>query len=113
VHPTFYDPCSLVALEAMACGVPLITTRYNGASEFLSSGFEGLVIDDPHNHEALARSMRQLFDPRRRAACSEAARRAAASWTFEHHYQRLLQVFREAAAGFATHSHPRLATPSA
>ena len=31
VHPTFYDPCSLVALEALACGLPVITTRYNGA----------------------------------------------------------------------------------
>ena len=27
VHPTFYDPCSLVVLEALACGLPVITTR--------------------------------------------------------------------------------------
>jgi UDP-glucose:(heptosyl)LPS alpha-1,3-glucosyltransferase len=27
VHPTFYDPCSLVVLEALACGLPIITTR--------------------------------------------------------------------------------------
>ena len=26
VHPTFYDPCSLVVLEALACGLPIITT---------------------------------------------------------------------------------------
>jgi hypothetical protein len=40
--------------------------------------------------------MTQLFNPARRAACAEAARRAAAAWTFEHHYQQLLQVFTEA-----------------
>ena len=30
VHPTFYDPCSLVVLEALACGLPVITTACNG-----------------------------------------------------------------------------------
>ena len=38
VHPTYYDPCSLVVLEAAACGLPLITSRYNGASEMLRDG---------------------------------------------------------------------------
>ena len=33
VHPTFYDPCSNVVLEALACGLPVITTRDNGAAE--------------------------------------------------------------------------------
>ena len=35
VHPTFYDPCSVVVLEALASGLPVVTSRYNGASEFL------------------------------------------------------------------------------
>ena len=35
VHPTFYDPCSLVVMEALACGLPVITTRYNGAAEVM------------------------------------------------------------------------------
>ncbi len=33
VQPTYYDPCSLVVLEALACGLPVITTVQNGASE--------------------------------------------------------------------------------
>jgi UDP-glucose:(heptosyl)LPS alpha-1,3-glucosyltransferase len=98
VHPTFYDPCSLVALEALACGLPVITTRYNGASELLSPLGEGFVIDDPHDHEHLAWCMTQLLDPVRRSACAQAARRTAAQWTFEVHYRQLLQVFAEAAA---------------
>ena len=36
VHPTFYDPCSHVVPEAMACGLPVITTKYNGASELMT-----------------------------------------------------------------------------
>jgi UDP-glucose:(heptosyl)LPS alpha-1,3-glucosyltransferase len=95
VHPTFYDPCSLVVLEALACGLPVITTRYNGASELLRPGHEGYVVDTPHDHARLAWAMLQLMDPARRRQCSAAARRAAAAWTFEHHYRQLLDVFQE------------------
>jgi len=98
VHPTFYDPCSLVVLEALACSLPVITTRFNGASELLHPPREGFILDDPHDFRELAWSIMQLFDPGRRAACAEVARRAAALWTFEQHYQQLLQVFTEAAA---------------
>lgn len=96
VHPTFYDPCSLVVLEALACGLPVITTRANGASELLKPPAEGFVIDDPHNHEHLAWCLAQFLDNSRRHACAGAARRTAAQWTFEHHYRQLLQVFTEA-----------------
>jgi UDP-glucose:(heptosyl)LPS alpha-1,3-glucosyltransferase len=98
VHPTFYDPCSLVVLEALACGLPVVTTRYNGAGELLSPPQEGYVIGNPHDHGRLAWAMGQLLDPARRAACAQAARRAAAAWTFEQHYRQLLQVLAEAAA---------------
>jgi len=96
VHPTFYDPCSLVVLEALACGLPVITTKANGASELLKPLGEGYVIDDPHDHDHLAWCLAQLLDPSRRHACSQAARRTAAQWTFEHHYRALLEVFGEA-----------------
>jgi UDP-glucose:(heptosyl)LPS alpha-1,3-glucosyltransferase len=98
VHPTFYDPCSLVVLEALACALPVVTTRVNGASELLHPPQEGYVIKDPHDHDHLACCLWQLLDPARRAACAQAARRAATQWTFEHHYRQLLAVFTEAAA---------------
>ena len=98
VHPTFYDPCSLVVLEALACGLPVITTRYNGAAEVMHPPREGFVLDDPHDRDQLAGAIKQLLDPARRAACAQAARRTAAQWTFEHHYRQMLAVFAEAAA---------------
>jgi UDP-glucose:(heptosyl)LPS alpha-1,3-glucosyltransferase len=98
VHPTFYDPCSHVVLEAMACGLPVITSRYNGASELMSPPREGLLIDDPHDHRRLAWSLGLMLDPQRRSACAQAARKAASRWTFEHHYRQMLAVFAEAAA---------------
>jgi UDP-glucose:(heptosyl)LPS alpha-1,3-glucosyltransferase len=98
IHPTFYDPCSLVALEALACGLPIITTRANGASELLSPPQDGFIVDNPHDHDALADCIGKLLDPARRHAATLAARKTGGQWTFEQHYQQLLSVFREAAA---------------
>lgn len=102
VHPTFYDPCSLVVLEALACGLPIITTKVNGASELITPGKEGYVIDDAHDHNQLAWCLAQMLDPARRAGCSYAAQQAASRWTFEHHYAALMDVFADVAASKKT-----------
>ena len=99
VHPTFYDPCSLVVLEALACGLPVITTRFNGASELMDAPASGVVLDDPHDSAAMAKALSAMGDPLSRAAMSQAARTAAEKWTFEMHYRALLAVFTDAAAG--------------
>lgn len=43
ILPTIYDPCSNATLEAAACGLPVITTRGNGAAERTG----GILLDDP------------------------------------------------------------------
>ncbi len=93
VHPTFYDPCSLVVLEALACGLPVITTRYNGAGELLNPPANGFVIDHPHDARELGDALIILADPAYRATASVAARDAAQAWTFEQHYAALLGIF--------------------
>lgn len=95
VHPTFYDPCSLVALEALACGLPVITTRYNGASELLTPPTDGIVIDNPHDADTLASALIRMHDRGYLREAGAAARLAGSFWTFEHHYQALLDVFAE------------------
>jgi UDP-glucose:(heptosyl)LPS alpha-1,3-glucosyltransferase len=95
VHPTFYDPCSLVVLEALACGLPVITSRYNGAAELLSPPADGMVIGDPHDAAALAAALTAMTDRAYRTAASQAARATGNRWTFEHHYRALLDVFGE------------------
>lgn len=96
VHPTFYDPCSLVALEALACGLPVVTSRHNGAKELL--GGAGVVVQDPHDSGELGRAIAAVLDPAARAKMGAAALVAAAGWTFETHYAALVAVFAEAAA---------------
>jgi len=67
VHPTYYDPCSRVVLEALCRGVPCITTRYNGAAEVITEGREGFVLNAPDDVDVLTRRIKDLADPRRRA----------------------------------------------
>jgi UDP-glucose:(heptosyl)LPS alpha-1,3-glucosyltransferase len=97
VHPTFYDPCSLVVLEALACGLPVITTNCNGAAELLHPPDDGLVLTDPHDAATLGGYIEQFCEPARRAAASQQARLTAAAWTFEDHYLAVLGALEEAA----------------
>ena len=62
VHPTFYDSCSLTVLEALASGLPVVTTRFNGAADAIVSEEGGRVIEDPANVNDLAESIARYFD---------------------------------------------------
>ncbi len=73
LHPTFADHCSLVVLEALASGLPVITTRQNGAAELIDSGQEGFIIEDPRDIEALAAALLRLQDRAKLDAMREAA----------------------------------------
>lgn len=95
VHPTFYDPCSLVALEALACGLPVVTSQYNGASERLGEPPAGAVVQDPHDAAELAKAIDTLLNPETRQIAAGQATRQAAAWTFEDHYRALVHVFAE------------------
>lgn len=44
VLPTMYDPAPNAVLEAMACGLPTVTTSYCGCAEWISDGINGLVV---------------------------------------------------------------------
>jgi UDP-glucose:(heptosyl)LPS alpha-1,3-glucosyltransferase len=98
VHPTFYDPCSLVVVEALACGLPVVTTQYNGASELLTPPTDGLIVRDPHDARELAAAIADMCDPAKLAARKTAAAEAGRRWTFEDHYRQLLGVFEEVVA---------------
>jgi UDP-glucose:(heptosyl)LPS alpha-1,3-glucosyltransferase len=98
VHPSFYDPCALVTLEALACGLPVITTKLNGAWELLPPSLAALTVETPHGRKAMAEQIVKLCHHSDRVPLARAAREAAQHWTFEHHYQALLGVFQEVAA---------------
>jgi len=62
VLPTFYDPASRFILEALAAGKPVITTRYNGATDLFVNDRHGKVIDSLENISALAEAINYFTD---------------------------------------------------
>ncbi|QDT36163.1 glycosyltransferase family 4 protein [Stratiformator vulcanicus] len=93
VQPTFYDPCSLVVLEALAAGVPAITTARNGVAELISSSIDGYVVDDPGDDRVLAERMRELLNADRRAAMGRKARQLAQRHTFARNVTEMLALY--------------------
>ncbi|HEX5445440.1 MAG TPA: glycosyltransferase family 4 protein [Pirellulales bacterium] len=98
VQPTFYDPCSLVVLEAWACGLPVITSRFNGAGELMTPGVEGWLIDNPADADELTARLLPLTDPAIRAPMALAARRLAVAHSFDRNCRELLTVYGEICA---------------
>ncbi len=74
VHPTYYDTCSLVVLEALASGIPVITTAANGAAMYLDRS-SGRVIPAA-DAQALAGAMAEMLS---------GAVKAISAKTFEDH----------------------------
>lgn len=93
-HPTWYDPCSRVVLEALLHGLPVVTTKRNGAAEVVDDSL-GRVIDSPSDPLALCDAVAAaLALPRPSAA--HAARQQRLS--MRRHADELLDLLRQAAA---------------
>ena len=93
VLPTRHDPCSLVVLEALAMGVPVISTTCNGACEVMGEGMEGFILDDPADVQRLAAAMRALLDPARRLEMREACLALRPKLSDESHVEQLEEIY--------------------
>lgn len=93
VLPTRHDPCSLVVLEALAMGLPVISTRFNGACEIMTDGTHGFVLPDPDDIDALTRAMRKLLDPQLRAEMSDACLQLRPQLSYVLHVDRLVSIY--------------------
>lgn len=95
VHPTYYDPCSRVVLEALGAGVPVITTRFNGAAEVMTDGRQGFILDTPDDVKGLADRIVRLLDEPLREQCAAAARKLCGQVGMERHADEIIKLYRE------------------
>jgi UDP-glucose:(heptosyl)LPS alpha-1,3-glucosyltransferase len=72
VLPTFYDPSSRFILEAIAAGKPVITTKFNGATDLFVNNRHGKIIDRPEDIRELAEAINHFTDKGNIQKASEA-----------------------------------------
>jgi UDP-glucose:(heptosyl)LPS alpha-1,3-glucosyltransferase len=96
--PTIYDPFSNAGLEALATGLPVITTKSNGFSEIIESGRHGTVIDDPRNIDAISAALQFWSDPARRAQAQIDNLALAAQFDISRNVEETLRVLARLAA---------------
>ncbi len=94
VFPSRYEAMSLVILEAMASGLPVLTARTAGGAEILGQG--GRVLDDPNDAATLAQWMRDLADDAElRQRMGAAGREIAERYTWERMATAYLALYDE------------------
>jgi len=94
--PSLEDTFAQPPAEAMACGLPVIVSAANGASEIITHRVDGLILDDPTNATALAEMIRELCqDGVLRSRLGERAAETARQYTWERNAREIDAIFQE------------------
>ncbi|MGA3171770.1 MAG: glycosyltransferase family 4 protein [Chthoniobacteraceae bacterium] len=89
--PTIYDPFSNASLEAMAAGLPVITTAANGFAEIMRPDQDGEVLRSPGDVEGIAAAIAK-WTARETPASREARRSEAAKYSIERNVSETLEA---------------------
>jgi len=94
VLPSLEDGCSYVCGEALACGVPVITTSSNGACELIEHGKDGFIVP-PRSSDAIEIHLALLYeDAQLRHQMSMAAlEKARTELSWEHYARRVSKLY--------------------
>jgi UDP-glucose:(heptosyl)LPS alpha-1,3-glucosyltransferase len=97
VLPTLYDPCPNAALEAMASGLPIVTSNQCGAREWIVEGENGWVVDELDEY-SLRTSLAEACRKSGNNAFRDAARCAVQTFSLTAMSSRLLLLYRRLGA---------------
>jgi len=112
VFPSRYEACTLVLLEALASGLPVITATATGGAEMVTPEC-GIVLPDSDDAEALALALLSLLSDRQKQnKMSKAARTIAEQNTWLSKAQTYVDLFEEIVNDDHHCSHPNLSPSS-
>jgi glycosyltransferase involved in cell wall biosynthesis len=96
MYPSRREPFGLSIIEAMACGIPVITTNVFGPSEIVTHGYDGLALS-PDNIDELVDAVQMLLsDSELQIRLGQNARKTVESrFGLKHHTEQLLTIYND------------------
>jgi glycosyltransferase involved in cell wall biosynthesis len=93
VSPSREDSFGLPVAEAMACGLPVITSVFAGVADYLHDGVDGFVLRDPLDVQALSQLIQILYsDGDNRTRMGSAAARTALEWKWDRSSEAVSRI---------------------
>jgi UDP-glucose:(heptosyl)LPS alpha-1,3-glucosyltransferase len=98
VSPSREDSFGLPVAEAMACGLPVITSSIAGVSSLLHDGVDSLILRDPRDAKTLATMIRTFYEKAEwRSRIGQAAAKASLDWTWDRNAAHVWELLKDAA----------------
>lgn len=114
LFPTLYEPFGLVILEALASGLPVVTSASAGAAEHLTHGETALLLGDPLDAAELRSSLDALLeDPKLAVRLGSQGRLLAEEFTWDRIAYRTVEVYRQVISGRPATDHQSLLASAA
>jgi len=100
VFPTMYEPFGNVHLEALASGIPVVTTQNSGAAEVIVEGKEGFVIERPEDVAALTERITYFVNNRDDVKnMGMSARKRAEQFSYTRHMVKMTELYENIISG--------------
>lgn len=97
ILPTLYEPMANVILEALATGIPVVTSRHCGNMEVVTEGVDGFLIDNPFDSREIAENIKMIAKLIEIPEIQQKTRKKAEQFTFERAMGEIMHTLKETA----------------
>lgn len=96
VLPTYHDPCSLVVIESLAMGLPVVSTVFNGSCEWMTDGVHGRVLGEVEARGLAKAVAGYVLDGNALMAARARCLELRPALGVDRHVDRVLEVYEKA-----------------